>query len=255
MNPTLVAPDRPDPLWRRTLLFALWSEFRTRWRFKFTLPRIRTTELAGVQLDVSTLSPVMKNLLLQGRYEVQERWLARRYLQPDDAVLEVGGAIGFIGLFCQSQIGIRQYTTVEANPATVALLRRNYALNGRTPQVWNLALAGEDGEITLNVGNEFWENSVVAGAGAGRSVRVPAATLASLVRRLDYAPTALIIDIEGAEQFIDFQQLPASVKKLIIELHPAVIGAATTYRIVTDLVSLGFRMEQEIGGTFFFLRR
>lgn len=247
------AIPRPS-LIERTLLFQLWEDFRTRWKFKFTLPRVCTVTLEGVKLDVSTLSPLMKNNLLLGRYEVQERTLAQQFLTREDAVLEVGGAIGFIGLFCQSRLGITRYTTVEANPNTVALLKQNYVLNGRTPVVWNLALAAQDGEVTLNIGNEFWENSLVAGANSGRTVRVVAASLANLVRRLDYAPTALIMDIEGAEQFVDFQQVPASVKKIIIELHPDFIGHAKTYQIVTDLVNLGFQVEREEGGTFLFLR-
>ncbi len=248
-------PSIPRPsLLRRTLLFQLWEDFRTRWKFKFTLPRVRTITLEGVQLDVSSLSARMKNNLLLGRYEVQERMLAEQFLTKDDAVLEIGGAIGFIGLFCQTRLGITRYTTVEANPETVAVLKRNYALNGRTPTVWNLALWGGEGEVTLNIGGDFWENSLVSDAKGGRSVKVPATNLGRLVARLDYEPTALIMDIEGAEEFVDFQEVPASVKKIIIELHPGFIGHARTYRIVADLVNLGFRVEREEAGTFLFLR-
>jgi len=253
MTAHLSAPARPNLL-QRSLLFQLWTDFRTRWIFKFTLPRIHTVMLEGVALDVSTLSPVMKNNLLCGRYEVQERTLAQRFLTADDTVLEIGGAIGFIGLFCQTRLGISRYTTVEANPSTVEVLKRNYALNGRVPTVWNLALAEADGEVLLNIGNEFWENSLVSGAQSGRSVRVPAASLDSLVRRLEYAPTVLIMDIEGAEQFIDFRQVPTSVKKVIIELHPNFIGHAKTYQIVADLLNRGFHVEREEDGTFLFLR-
>jgi FkbM family methyltransferase len=241
-------------LWQRTLLYHLWNDFRIRWKFKYTLPAVQEVTLEGVRLHVSKLSPVMKNNLLEGRYEVQERILAGKYVKPDDTVLEVGGAIGFIGLYCQTRLGVTQYTTVEANPETAELLRQNYTLNGRTPVLWNVALAAEDGEVTLNVGNEFWENSLVTGANSGRSVRVPAQSLTTLVKRLGYAPTTLIMDIEGAEQYVDFRQVPASVKKIIIELHPAFIGHAATYRIVADLINLGFRVEDETGGTFLFLR-
>jgi len=241
-------------LWQRTLFCALWNDFRLRWKFKFDLPALREVTLEGVRLDVSALSPIMKNNLLEGRYEVQERTLAAKYLTASDAVLEVGGAIGFIGLFCQCRLGITLYTTVEANPETAGLLITNYALNGRTPALWNLALAKEDGTVMLNTGNEFWENSLVTGAGSGRTVEVPALTLPSIIVRLPYPPSALIIDIECAEQFVDFRQIPASVKKIIIELHPAFIGFPATYQIVTDLVNLGFRVEEESGGTFLFLR-
>jgi FkbM family methyltransferase len=248
-----VTPARASLL-ERTLLFQFWEDLRTRWRFKFTLPRVRAVTLEGVKLDVSALSPVMKNNLLLGRYEVQERTLAEQHLTRDDTVLEVGGAIGFIGLFCQTRLGITRYTTVEANPATVEILKRNYALNGRVPVVLNLALAAEEGEVTLNIGQEFWENSLVAGANSGRTVRVPAVALEGLLRRLDYAPSVLIIDIEGAERFVDFRQVPGSVKKIIMELHPHVIGHAPTYQIIANLLNLGFRVELENGGTFLFLR-
>ncbi len=241
-------------LWQRSLLYFWWENFRTRWRFKFVLPKLTHVTLEGVQLDVSTLSSVMKNNLSLGRYETQERTLAQKYLTPEDAVLEIGGAIGFIGLFCQMRVGIKRYTTVEANPNTAKLLEKNYALNGLMPVLWNVAVAGEDGEVTLNIGNEFWENSLVTGADSGRSVKVPAASLATLCGRLAYLPTALIMDVEGAEQFVNFRQLPASVKKIIVELHPAFIGHARTYQIVADLINLGFRVEQEHGGTFLFLR-
>ncbi len=248
------ASDAKPSMIERTLLHHFWTEFRTRWRFKYTLPQVKSVSLEGVSLDVSALSSVMKNNLLLGRYEVQERMLAQQYLTREDSVLEIGGAIGFIGLFCQKRLGIKQYTTVEANPGTVGLLKRNYELNGVKPVVWNVALAAGDGDVTLNIGSEFWENSLVAGAGGGRTVTVPGASLAGLISRLDYAPTALIIDIEGAEQFIDFRQVPAAVKKIVIELHPAFIGHAKTYQIVADLVNMGFRVERETGGTFLFLR-
>ena len=64
----------------------------------------------------------------------------------------------------------------------------------------------------------------------------------------------LIIDIEGAEQFVDFRQVPASVKKIIIELHPCFIGFPATYKIIGELLNMGFRVEEETGGTYLFLR-
>jgi len=63
-----------------------------------------------------------------------------------------GGAIGFIGLFCQKRIGIQQYFAFEANPETLGILRRNYELNTLTPAAWNLALARCDGPLDLEGG-------------------------------------------------------------------------------------------------------
>jgi hypothetical protein len=68
-NPSSTRPS----LIERTLLYQLWQDFRTRWRFKFTLPKLERVTLEGVQLEVKGLSSVMKNNLLLGRYEVFTR--------------------------------------------------------------------------------------------------------------------------------------------------------------------------------------
>lgn len=236
------------PLWQRTLPYHLWQDFCTRWHFKFTLPTVKRAAIEGVQLDISTLSPVMKNNLLQGRYEVQERRLASRHLTAEDRVLELGGAIGFIGLYCQTKLGMRHYTTVEANPRTIELLNANYELNGVKPNVIHAAAAAEDGTLDLDIGDDFWSNRLAASSSA-RTVTVPALSLRSLCQRLTYEPTTLICDIEGAETLLDFSHLPASTDKIIMELHPEFVGVGAVHDLLARLHQLGFRMEEEEGGT------
>ena len=214
-------------------------DFPARFRFKYVLPRVRTAVIRGIKLDVSGLSSVMKNNLLHGRYEFQERQLATQALTKDDVVLELGGAIGFIGLFCRQVLGVCHLTTVEANPATLQLLQQNYALNHRTPHFIHAAAAAEDGELDLCVEGEFWENTLTGTT--GRKVRVPARSLRSLVQAMPFSPTALICDIEGAEQYLDFGQLPSSVTKIILEVHPTMIGQTMVDRTLESLRALGFR--------------
>ncbi len=192
------------------------------------------------------------------KFEAHEKVMCHDFLRPDDIVLEVGGAIGFIGLICQKKLGIKNYACFEANPRTMEVLKRNYELNGVTPRVWNMALAHADGEVELEVGTDFWENSIVYadnGQQGRKTVKVPAATLQTLFKTAGIDPNVLIIDIEGAEQFIDFAQMPVSVNKIIIELHPTVIGQETTYNIVASLIAQGFRVAREESGTFVFLRK
>ena len=233
-------------------LLDLWRNLHSRLRFKFILPRKRQASLEGVRLDISTLSPLMKNIILTGRYESQERQLARQALTKDDVILELGGAIGFIGLYCRKVIGVKHITSVEANPNTLKLLRRNYELNGLTPNVIHAAAAAEDGELDLNIGGEFWENTLTGTS--SNTVRVPSKSLSSLIKQMPAAPTALICDIEGAEQYLDFTQLPASVTKIIIELHPGMIGEESTRRVVSELAAVGFSSVTERDGTRLFRR-
>lgn len=229
-----------------------WQRFTTKFRFKFVLPRVRTATIAGIKLDVSPLSPIMKNIIMTGRYEAPERSLVARALTPGDTVLELGGAIGFIGLFCRRVIGVRHVTSVEANPATLAMLRRNYQLNGLEPDVIHAAATAADGEIDLNVSGEFWENTVTGTSNT--TVRVPALSLESLFKRMPQPPTALVCDIEGAEQYLDLHRLPATLTKIIIELHPAIIGREKTDAILLQFADQGFREVAEDDGTYLLMR-
>jgi FkbM family methyltransferase len=238
-------------------LFQRWRDFWIRYYFKFVLPKIESTTIDGIALDLSRLSLKVRNRILNVGYEEPEQRLCRDFLQPTDSVLEIGGAIGFIGLFCQMKLGITRYISVEANPETVEMLKRNYALNGLTPVVWNLALGKTDGKVELNVGGDFWENFIVYPQKKTRvnTIEVQSATLKSLLDRAPSVVNVLVVDIEGAEQFIDFDQIPLEVNKIIIELHPQVIGQETTYNVISKLIEKGFRVAREEGGTFAFLRK
>ncbi len=245
-----------DNLWSHTLIHHLWSEFKIRKHFKYVIAPLKEVTLEGVTLDVSMMSPIMKNNLLEGRYEVQERRLSEAYLNAEDCVLEIGGAIGFIGLFCQKKIGIKNYVTVEANPNTLGTLKANYKRNGLESEVWHKAVAGESGPVKLNIGNEFWENSLLDNTedSANETVEVEGRTLNQLVEEASFTVNTLIIDVEGAEQFIDFKQVPDSIEKIIIEVHPEFIGVEKVYGLVSDLIVKGFRVLQQEDQTLYLHR-
>lgn len=230
-----------------------WREFLTKVRFKFILPRTRILRTHGFKLDVSSLPSLMKNHIIEQRYEVQEVRMAAQHLTAQDRVLELGGAIGFISLYCQQRIGIQHYTSVEANPHTRQLALRNHQLNGITPRILHAAAAAEDGSLELDVSEDFWCNSILT-ASTGSSVSVPALSLRSILQQLDYQPTVLIADIEGAEQYLDFSALPPATQKIIIELHPSLYGTSTLATVQQRIESAGFRHQHTDAGTSYFAR-
>ena len=245
-------------LFQKTLLHYFIEELTVRYRFKYVLPKIHEITLDELKFDVSRLSPKIRNRLLSGAYEAHEKRMCFDFLEPDDAVLEIGGAIGFISLICQKKIGIKSYSCFEANPHTYEILKRNCELNGTQPRLWNMALAHADGEVELEVGSDFWENSICYEKrcqGGVKTVRVPAGTLQTLLRLAEHKVNVLIVDIEGAEQFLDFQQIPPEVRKVIIELHPQVIGPEVTYNLIANFIGLGFRVARQEHDTFVFLRK
>lgn len=245
-------------IFEKTLLHHLMQEFQLRYRFKYVLPKIQEITLEGLKFDVSGLSTKIRNRLLSGAYEAHEKEMCFDFLTSQDSIVEIGGAIGFIGLVCQRKIGVREYACFEANPGTYEILKRNYQLNGLEPRVWNMALAHSDGHVDLEVGGDFWENTICYNSGRDsgvKTVRVPAAALPTLLATAGGQPNVLIIDIEGAEQFIDLSQVPESISKVIIELHPKVLGPEVTYNIVAGFIGLGFRVAREQEDTFVFLRK
>lgn len=245
-------------LFEKTLVHHLFQEFQLRYRFKYVLPKIQEITLDGLRFDVSGLSTKIRNRLLSGAYEAHEKKMCFDYLSPDDSILEIGGAIGFIGLICQKKLGITTYASFEANPHTYEILKRNYQLNGLEPRVWNMALANADGHVDLEIGSDFWENSICYDSACKdgvKTMRVPAGTLDTLLGLVGEKVNTLIIDIEGAEQFIDFRRIPEEISKIIIELHPAVMGQELMYNIVASLIGLGFRVAREENDTFIFLRK
>lgn len=230
------------------------QNFLTRWHFKYTLPAKKRATLHSVHLDISSLSPLMKNHILQDRYEFQERRLVQQCLTKNDVILELGGAIGFIGLFCRKVIGVKHHLTVEPNPNTLAMLRRNYALNQIEPQVIEAAASSENGQISLNIGGEFWENSIVTENDTATQITVPSLSLHTIVKQMPASPTALICDIEGAETYLDFTQLPKTVTRIIIELHPNIVGEAANQRVIDQLHALGFKTQSVEENTWLFVR-
>ncbi len=231
-----------------------WHWLWVRYYFKFVLPKIEIADIDGIRLDLKSFSLKVRNRVLRG-YEVAEKKMCQEFLNADDSVLEIGGGIGFIGLFCQKKIGIKNYTIVEANPHTIEFLQRNYALNGLTPNVFNLALAKTSGSALLNVAGDFWENFVSRVRQPGsETVPVPALTFSELLDQTGRDFDALIIDIEGAERFINFAEIPGRVKKIIIELHPTIIGERKVSGIINQLSARKFQIACEEENTLVFLK-
>jgi FkbM family methyltransferase len=235
---------------------AHWSrELWVRYYFKFVLPRMTSATVEGIRLDLSKLSPKARNRIVNVGYESEEKLICQAFLTPGDSVLELGSGIGFIGLYCKLKLGISHYVSVEANPLTLEILKRNYELNGVEPRVIHAAAGGEMGTVQLQVAGDFWENSVGPAAPVSDEVMaVPCETLESLLGHCDPPATTLIIDVEGAEKDLPLDSLPERIDKVIIELHPHLIGKEAVLKICQGLIDSGFRIARQEQDSFAFIR-
>jgi FkbM family methyltransferase len=148
-----------------------------------------------VPKDLTTRT--FRGCFLSGDYEAEERELVRKFLSPEDSVLELGACIGVVS--CTTNRLLRDKTkhvVVEGNPKLIPTLEKNREINGCGFRILNRA-ASQEKSVTFYLNDEF----IVGGSAQLKSahpVTVEGSTLEDLDR--EFGPfSALIMDIEGGE--------------------------------------------------------
>jgi FkbM family methyltransferase len=218
------------------------------------LEKIKILQAHGSSFNVEGIDIFIKDSIESGAYESCEIAACRENLRPEDVVLEIGAAIGYVGLFCRRHLGIQRYTSVECNPETLERLKGNYALNGFEPDTRNVALAQADGDIDFHVGPMFWADSALVAGESSRKLTVPGRTLESILKTLPAEPTALVLDVEGAESLLVDTIFPKSLRVLVVEMHPNFIGMPKTCALTTRWIQQGFALTDIKGQVYVFAR-
>ena len=177
-------------------------------------------------------------------YEMDERKLVRKYIFPEDSVLELGACLGVVS--CVTNKLLRNQTrhlVVEANPYCLPAIHRNRDLNQCAFLIENCAVSNQR-EVTFFLHPDY----LVGGTAQKESalpVRVPGRSLPELADR--YGPfSVLIMDIEGGE--LEAMESSAGILRnfrlVIIELHDWVIGVTGINRCHELLQQAGFKLAE-----------
>lgn len=212
-----------------------------------------TVTLSGVKLVVGPpLSPRMQRVLLGGGYEATEREMVEASLRPYDTVLELGAGIGLISTLAAKIVGEENVTAFEANPQMIPVIERTYRLNDEYPTLRHAILGDQLGEADFYLHSDFWISSTVPSLDKTR-VRVPMLRAQDVLEQVH--PTTLICDIEGGEAdlFKNFD-LGSRLKKIILEVHPAVIGDTAVERLFAYFYAQGFTLISEQGQVWLLAR-
>jgi len=208
------------------------------------LAPVARTEVAGVRLalDHPALDPAVRYLIWRG-WERDDVPLLARLVRPGDVVLECGAGIGFLALQAMRRLGAARYVGVEADPTLLDLVRANFALNGLPPpELHHAALAAGDGPVRFWRSRRLWSSSLLRARADAEPVTVPGIRLATLLDRLageGVVPDVLVLDVEGAEVTVPPADL-ARVPRVLVELHPAVVGAARARAWLEAVREAGF---------------
>ncbi len=183
---------------------------------------------------------------MTGVYETTEARIVRYAIEPDDTVLELGTGLGFLASLCSKRIGDGRVHTYEANPALERIIRKNFRLNGIAPRLEMCVLGEEAGFITFWVMDTFWSSSTIRRHPNARPIRVPVKRFNDELGRI--RPSFLIVDIEGGEHdFIRYARLDG-VRKICIEPHPDIVGAAAVVEVEAFFRRQGFREDRTVSG-------
>lgn len=216
----------------------------------------KTFRLNGITLRLANLSRTLRYYIISGRYENEEQRLCSKYLTPQDSVIEVGSSIGFISLYCKKHLHVKNILSVEPNPAAFEELKYNFSINNEVPLLLEACLTASDGECVIYHNDDLWETTLLKAKQSTnhKQVKVRGISLSTLCKEASFIPTTVILDIEGAEEQIDFTQLPESVKKIIIEIHPGLTGYPNSFFVLNRLMNLGFGVVARISNCYALIR-
>ena len=216
---------------------------------------LKTFTLKGIRLFINDDSVLSKDVLLsllQGGYEDKENKIIKDNLEPGDTVLELGAGLGFNSITI-AKINGGKIVSYESNPYLISLIKRNQELNNVSFDVRNKILVSKKSgirampfNIAVNVCMSSIKTYSVPGYVAAETRQIETEFIEDVLAEL--LPTFLVVDIEGGEE--DFFSQPdllthSPVKKLMVEVHPEIIGDNACSLVVKNIISAGFNLATE----------
>ena len=228
--------DLPATLWRRVA--------STR---RVVLSRRRVV-LHGVALEsAGVLDTQTRRDLHRGRYQQAKAAQLATKIEPNDSFLDVGAGLGFTALLTASMVGASNVVAVEADPEAAMLARANFALNNRSIELLEAALAtadaeAQDGTVAFYPNAVFGASACSPRAGGTEAIRVPRVDLATLLAEREV--TAVNLEAAGHECDIvagveDFR----AVRVLLITVHEQASGYERTVALMRHLFAHRFALD------------
>ncbi len=194
----------------------------------------------GVKLNLKHegISDYIINAVYKGFYEYAEAKLLRKFIRPDNTIVEIGGGMGFIAILAAKYA--KSVVVYEGNPKLIEIIKENIIINNiHNIKVKSFAVYTDCSQplVDFYIGDNFWNASFVKFDNAvKKSVRT-----IGLDEVVEKSVDSLIIDVEGFEfELLHSYIYPYHVKKVLIEFHPKVLKKDEIDRIKNNLTEQGF---------------
>ncbi|MBI2857825.1 MAG: FkbM family methyltransferase [Chloroflexi bacterium] len=213
--------------------------------------------ILGSKMYLDLADPgVSRELIADGVREVISVASVMKELREGQAVVDVGGNIGYYALLESRQVGPRgKVYAIEPVPANRELLRRNIELNGLSNiEVHELAISDRNGVLPINLTRQrnwhslsSFQGSVMDHGSMGRKLPVQTVTLDDFLKDKPY-PAAIRMDAQGHEYEI-FKGMKGILEKrlpltIFIEFHFGLLKRQKSTEILGTLKGNVFRIAE-----------
>jgi FkbM family methyltransferase len=184
---------------------------------------------------------------------MRERALVRKIVKAGDRVLEGGGGLGTVTMNLAHIVGPGNLIVYEPSPLAADILEENLRRNGLSAELRRKGLSDRSGGETLVRTADIVGSSSVAEV-EGDTIDIATDSLSDVIE--EFAPTVLVLDIEGKEIDALCSSPLDGVRTIIVEIHPRECGDAAYNRMYRHLFEAGFvlRHQRSIGRVLLFQR-
>lgn len=180
----------------------------------------------GLRLLVprGVLSTQMRNQLLSGGVDGEDRRLLPRYARPGDFVLNAGSGCGLSAMAAYRAVQPGgSVIAIEADPMVSDLSRQNFALNGMQAIEARAAAVmanRETKEVVFYRKKNYYGSNLLHHQGEGKPITVPAVYPPDLIPADATGRKILLCDIEGYEAtLLAVKEVIECFDVIIVELH------------------------------------
>jgi FkbM family methyltransferase len=194
-------------------------------------------------------SGISRELALHRVHEPLATRLLLETLKPGMNVIDIGSNIGYYALLEARLIGPQGLViAIEPMQENARQLIRNIQTNGyRNILVHEFAIANRNGTADMHVSEKSNWHCLSAVPGTGKKRQVPISTLDKLLASLRLARVDLMrMDLEGYEiEVLEGMQSALQIygPRLLVELHPHIIGTQPIVKYLRSLKNLGYGVE------------
>ncbi|MDA1016527.1 MAG: FkbM family methyltransferase [Planctomycetota bacterium] len=236
-------------------------------RLKYRLWRCgRVVEFDGLRIPLpkGVISDNMAGVLMTGNYDQADRHFLKKYLRPNDFVVEIGGGCGVTAMISRRIVGDGGVViTLEPDPVLHAYAERNCELNGfKVDNRQGAAVADPNQRtVTFYKYSDFWASQMVEDKGQhATKLEVAAVYPPVLLDGLNGRRSVLICDVEGFEtELLTRAEIVSPYDMILAEIHnygwPSKADGVGCAKMFHFLLDQGFYIAETAGQSFVFLRK